>query len=161
MASLWSLTTVAGLGLALSLAGASGVAAQSAASTPSSVSPTTSAAPLSDAQIRSELRRLSTMKMECVAQAQQALAAQRAASAGGRLADVDAYGQTLKDKMACVDTANQDLLRLQTEVGPAKAALFRSEDRQAQLGALQRISEQLAAPELRKEVSSGRNDDSG
>ena len=150
MAHRWSLTTVAGLGLALSLAVASGVAAQAA--TPSLASPTPPPASLSDAQIRAEARRLNTMKMACLAQAQQALAAQRAASAGGRLADVDAYGQTLKDKMACVDTANQDLLRLQTQAGPAKAALFVSEDRfhqeyrqglQAQLGALQRVSEQL------------------
>ena len=153
MAYLLSATTVTGFGLAVSLAVASGVAAQPAAATPSSASSTLPGTPLSDAQVRAELRRLNTMKMECLAQAQQALTAQRAATAGGRLAEVDVHGQTLKDKMACVDKANQDLLRLQTQAGPAKAALFVSEDRfhqeyrqglQAQLGALQRFSEQLA-----------------
>ncbi len=153
MAHLRSLTTVAALGLALSLAVASRAGAQPAAPTPSSASSTPSTASLSDAQIRSEARRLNSLKMECLAQAQQVLAAQRAASAGGRLAEVDAHGQTLKEKMACADKMNQDLLRLQTQAGPAKAALFVSEDRfhqeyrqglQAQLGVLQRFSEQLA-----------------
>jgi hypothetical protein len=96
------------------------------------------------------------MKTNCLAQAQEALMAQQAASASGRLSDVDALSQTLKDKMACVDRANQDLLRLQTQMGPAKSALFASEDRfhqeyrqglQAQLGGLQRLSEQLAEPD--------------
>jgi hypothetical protein len=141
-------TTLAGLGLALSLAVSSGVAAQ-----PLSASP---AAPPSDAQIRSELRRLNTIRTTCLAQAQQAVALQRAATAGGRLSDAEAHGQTLKGKMACVDKANQDLVRLQTQVGPAKAALFVSEDRfhqeyrqtlQAQLAVLQRVSVQLAGRE--------------
>jgi hypothetical protein len=141
-------TTVAGLGLALSLAVSSGVAAQ-----PLSASP---AAPPSDAQIRSELRRLNTIRTTCLAQAQEAVALQRTATAGGRLSDAEAHGQTLKGKMACVDKANQDLGRLQTQVGPAKAALFVSEDRfhqeyrqalQAQLAALQRVSVQLAGRE--------------
>lgn len=145
MAYRLSLTTVMGLGLAFSLAVPSGVVAQPLSATP--------AAPPSDAQIRSELRRLNTMRTNCLAQAQQAVALQRRASADGRLSDVEAYGQTLKGKMACVDKANQDLVRLQTQVGPAKAALFVSEDRlhqefrqglQAQLGALQRLSVQLA-----------------
>jgi hypothetical protein len=144
-----SLSTVAGLGLAFSLAGSSGVSAQPLSATP--------AAPPSDAQIRLELRRLNTMRTNCLAQAQQAVTLQRTASAGGRLSDVEAYGQTLKDKMACVDTANQDLVRLQTQAGPAKAALFVSEDRfhqeyrqalQAQLGALQRLSVQLAGHDV-------------
>lgn len=148
MAYRLSLTTAAGLGLVFSLAVSSGVAAQ-----PLSVTP---AAPPSDAQIRSELRRLNTMRTTCLAQAQQAVTLQRTASASGRLSEVEAYGQTLKDKMACVDKVNQDLVRLQTQVGPAKAALFVSEDRfhqeyrqalQAQLGALQRLSVQLAGPE--------------
>ena len=141
MAYRLSLTTVAGLGLALSLAVSSGVAAQSLSATP--------AAPPSDAQIRSELRRLNTMRTDCLAQAQQAVTLQRTASAGGRFSDAEAYGQILKDKMACADKANQDLVRLQTQAGPGKAALFVSEDRfhqeyrqglQAQLGALQRLS---------------------
>jgi len=140
-----SLTTVAGLGLAFSLAGSSAVAAQPLSATP--------AAPPSDAQIRSELRRLNTMRTDCLAQAQQAVTGQRTASAGGRLSDAEAYGQTLREKMACVDKANQDLLRLQTQAGPAKATLFVSEDRfhqeyrqalQAQLGTLQHLSMQLA-----------------
>ena len=145
MAYRLSLTTVAGLGLAFSLAGSSGVSAQPLSATPAALP--------SDAQIRLELRRLNTMRTNCLAQAQQAVTLQRTASAGGRLSDVEAYGQILKDKMACVDTANQDLVRLQTQAGPAKAALFVSEDRfhqeyrqalQAQLGALQRLSVQLA-----------------
>jgi hypothetical protein len=140
-----SLTTVVGLGLAFSLVVSSRVGAQPLSATP--------AAPPSDAQIRSELRRLNTMRTTCLAEAQQAVALQRTASAGGRLSDGEAYGQTLKDKMACVDKANQELVRLQTQAGPAKAALFVSEDRfhqeyrqglQAQLGALQRLSLQLA-----------------
>ena len=141
MAYRLSLTTVAGLGLAFSLAGSAGVSAQPLSATP--------AAPPSDAQIRLELRRLNTMRTNCLAEAQQAVTLRRTASAGGRLSDVEAYGQTLKDKMACVDTANQDLVRLQTQAGPAKAALFVSEDqfhqeyRQA-FGALQGLSVQLA-----------------
>ena len=140
-----SLTTVAGLGLAFSLAVSSAVTAQPVSATP--------AAPPSDEQIRSELRRLNTMRTNCLAQAQQAVTLQRAASAGGRLSDAEAHGQTLKDKMACVDKSNQDLVRLQTQAGPAKAALFVSEDRfhqeyrqalQAQLGTLQQLSVQLA-----------------
>lgn len=142
-------TTVAGLALALSLAVSSGVEAQ-----PLSASP---AAPPSDTQIRAELRRLNTIRTTCLAQAQQAVALERTATAGGRLSDAEAHGQTLKGKMACVDKATQDLVRLQTQVGPAKAALFVSEDRfhqeyrqalQAQLGALQRMSVQLAGPEV-------------
>ena len=148
MADRVSLTTVAGLGLAFSLAMASGVAAQPLSAT--------SAAPPSDAQIRSELRRLNMMRTTCLAQAQQAVTLQRTASAGGRLSDAEVYGHTLRDRMACVDKANQDLVRLQTQAGPAKAALFVSEDRfhqeyrqalQAQLGVLQRLSVQLAGPE--------------
>ena len=149
MAYRLSLTTVAGLGLAFSLAGSSGVSGQPLSGTP--------AAPPSDAQIRLELRRLNTMRTNCLAEAQQAVTLQRTASAGGRLSDVEAYGKTLKDKMACVDTANQDLVRLQTQAGPAKAALFVSEDRfhqeyrqalQAQIGALQQLSVQLAGQDV-------------
>lgn len=148
MAYRLSLTTGAGLALAFSLAVSSGVAGQPLSAT--------SAAPPSDAQIRSELRRLNMLRTNCFAQAQQAVTLQRTASAGGRLSDAEAYGQTLKDKMACVDKANQDLVRLQTQAGPAKAALFVSEDRfhqeyrqalHAQLGVLQRLSAQLAGPE--------------
>jgi len=143
-----SLTSVAGLGLALSLVVSSGVAAQPLSATP--------AAPPSDAQVRSEVRRLNTMRTVCLAQAQQAVTLERTASAGGRLSDAEVYGHTLKDKMACVDKAGQDLVRLQTQVGPTKAALFVSEDRfhqeyrqalQGQLGVLQRLSVQLAGPE--------------
>jgi hypothetical protein len=97
------------------------------------------------------------MKTDCLAQAEQVLMVQRAASAAGRLSDVDALGPTLRDKMACVDRANQDLLRLQMQLGSAKGALFASQDRfhveyrqglQAQLGGLQRISQQLAEPDV-------------
>ena len=145
MAYRLSLTTRAGLGLAFSLAMSSGVAAQPLSATPT--------APPSDAQIRSELRRLNTMRTDCLALAQQAVMLQRTASAGGRLSEADAYGQTLRDKMACVDKANQDLVRLQNQAGPAKAALFVSEDRfhqeyrqglRANLEVLQRLSGQLA-----------------
>src|SRR2546422_7610563 len=52
----------------------------------------------SDAQIRSELRRLNTMRTDCLAQAQQAVARQRTASAGGRLSDAEAYGQTRSEE---------------------------------------------------------------
>ena len=149
MAYQLSLTTVAGLGLAFSLVVCSGVAAAQPLSA-------TTAAPPSDAQIRSELRRLNTMRTACLAEAQQAVTLQRTAGAGGRLSEAEAYGQTLREKMACVDKASQDLVRLQTQVGPTKAALFVSEDRfhqehrqalQAQLGVLQRLSVQLAGPE--------------
>jgi hypothetical protein len=144
-----SLTTVAGLGLAFSLVVCSGVAAAQPLSA-------TTAAPPSDAQIRSELRRLNTMRTTCLAEAQQAVTLQRTAGAGGRLSEAEAYGQTLREKMACVDKASQDLVRLQTQVGPTKAALFVSEDRfhqeyrqalQAHLGVLQRLGVQLAGPE--------------
>lgn len=148
MAYRLSLTTVAGLGLAFSLVVCSRVAAQPFSAT--------TAAPPSDAQIRSELRRLNTLRTTCLAQAQQAVTLQRTAGAGGRLSEAEAYGQTLREKMACVDKTSQDLVRLQTQVGPAKAALFVSEDRfhqeywqalQAQLEVLQRLSVQLAGPE--------------
>jgi hypothetical protein len=96
------------------------------------------------------------MKMECLAQARQALAGQKAASAGGRLSDAEAHAQILKDKMGCADKANQDWLRLQIEVGPAKAALFASEDRfhqeyrqglHSHLATLQGFSQHLANPD--------------
>jgi hypothetical protein len=152
----YSRAAIAGLGVACSLVVCAGAIAQSAQPTTRSASPTTPTVPGSDAQVRSEIRRLNTVRTECLAQAQQVLIAQRAASAGGRLSDVDALGQILRDRMACVDQTNRDLLSLQTQVGPAKAALFTSEDRfhqeyrqglQAQLGSLQRLSEQLAAPD--------------
>lgn len=81
------------------------------------------------------------MRTECLVQAQQVLLAQRARSARGRLSDVDALGQMLRDKMACVDKINRDLLSLQIQVGPAKAALFTSEDR------FHQGYEQLAEPD--------------
>ena len=142
------LAVVAALGLAASLTVSSTATAQSVS--------TTAAGPPSDTQIRSELRRLNTVRTDCLAQAQQALSLQRAASAGGRLAEADAYGQVLKDKTVCVEKVDQDLARLQIQAGPAKAALFTSEDRfhqeyrqglQGQLAALQRLSEQFAGRE--------------
>lgn len=153
MAHPLSLTTVAAVAVTVSLSVCSEATAQSAQTTASSASPTTRVTPLSDAEVRSDLRRLQTMKTDCVAQAQQALNGQRAAVASGRLSDVDELGQALKDKMACVDKANRDLLALQTQVGPAKVTLFMSEDRfhqeyrqglQAQVDGLQRFSERLA-----------------
>lgn len=139
-----SVTNGVGLGLVLSLAVSSGVPAQSLSSNPD--------APPSDAQIRSELRRLNTTRTDCLAQAQQAMTLQRTATASGRLAEGETYGKMLQDKMACVDKANQDLVRLQTQAGPGKAALFVSEDRfhqeyrqglRAQLEGLQQLSGQL------------------
>jgi hypothetical protein len=150
------LTTAAGLGAAISLCVCSEATAQTVQPATSPASPATPGVPPSDAQIRSELRRLNTIKTDCLAQAQQTLTAQRAASAGGRLSDVDGLSQTLRDKVACVDSTNQDLLRLQLQLGPAKRALFASEDRfhqeyrqglQAFLGGLQRLSEQLVGPD--------------
>jgi hypothetical protein len=138
---------VAGLAAAVSLSVGGRVTAQPGA---------TPAALPDDTQIRTELRRLNATKTDCLAQAQQMLAAQQAASAGGRLAEVDQLGQTLKDKMVCVDRANQDLIRLQIQLGPSKSALFASEDRfhqeyrqglHAQLASLQWFSEQLADPD--------------
>lgn len=124
-----SLTTVVAVAITVSLSVCSEATAQSVQPTASSASPTTRATPPSDAQVRSDLRRLQTMKTDCVAQAQQILNGQRAARASGRLSDVDELGQALKEKMACVDKANRGLLALQTQVGPAKATLFMSEDR--------------------------------
>jgi hypothetical protein len=143
-----------GLVVAVTLSVCSPVTAQSV--------PTTSAGPPTDTQIRSELWRLNATKTDCLVQAHQALTLQRSSNARGRLADADAYGQTLRDKMACVDKANQDLVRLQIEAGPEKTALFLSEDRfhqeyrqalHAQLGSLQHIGEQLADPDaIRYEI---------
>lgn len=116
---------------------------------------TESSKALTDAQIRTELRRLHAVRTDCLAQAQQALALQRSANTGGRLAEAEAAGKTLTEKMACVDRVNQDLQRLQTQAGPAKAALFATEDRfhqeyreglLARLGVLQRIIAQLGDP---------------
>ncbi len=144
-----SRTTVAGLAVAISLSIPSWTPAQ-----PASTSSTTSRDALSDAQIRSELRRLNTVKTDCLAQAQQAVAAQKAATEVGRLSEAEAHGRIVKSKMACADKANQDVLRLQTQAGPARAALFTNEDRfhqeyrqglQACLGTLQRFNGQLAS----------------
>src|SRR5262249_24688083 len=70
---------------------------------------------LTDPQIRAELRRLHSVRADCLAQAQQALALQRSANTGGRLAEAETSGKTLTEKMACVDRVNQDLQRLQTQ----------------------------------------------
>jgi len=111
---------------------------------------------LTDAQIRAELRRLQAVRTQCLAQAQQALAQQRSANAGGQLAQAETYGRTLTEKMECVDHVNQDLGRLQVKAGPAKAALFNAEDRfhqeyrqslLGQLGTLQAVIAELSAPE--------------
>jgi len=116
---------------------------------------TESSKTLTDPQIRAELRRLHSVRADCLAQAQQALALQRSANTGGRLAEAEASGRALTEKMACVDRVNQDLQRLQSQAGPAKAALFATEDRfhqeyrqglLAQLGVLQRIIAQLGDP---------------
>lgn len=151
-----SRTTVAGLGMALALSVASRASPQSNPVAPDSASSTRPGYALSDAQIRLEARRLNMMKMDCQGQAQQLLAAQKAASTAGRLSEAEAYGKTVRDKMACIDKANQDLLQLQNQVGPAKSRLFAAEDRfhweyhqglQHHLSMLQRFDEQLTNPD--------------
>ena len=142
--------------MAVALSVASWASPQSNPVPPGSGSSTSPGYALSDAQIRLEARRLDTMKVDCLGQAQQLLAAQKAASAGGRVSEAEAYGKTVREKMACVDKANQDLLQLQNQVGPAKSRLFAAEDRfhqeyhqglQHHLSILQRFDEQIAKPE--------------
>jgi len=140
-------TVLTGFALVVGLATGSSAIAQPVS--------TTSPETLTDAQVRAELRRLHSVRTDCLAQAQQALALQRAANGGGRLTEAEAYGKTVTEKMVCVDHVNQDLQRLQTRAGPGKVGLFVAEDqfhqeyRQgllAQVGILQRVIAELNDP---------------
>lgn len=120
---------------------------------PGETPPTPQVEPLSDEQVRADLRRLTTMKIQCSTQARQALAAQQNASAVGRTAEAEAQGHILWTRMRCVEQANQALLQLRDHVTRDQLRFFSAEDAfhqeyrqglQAHLAILQRLSEQLA-----------------
>jgi hypothetical protein len=145
--------TVAAVTAAIGLSASSGAAAESTLTIPGATPPTPRVERLSDEQVRSELRRLNTMKMECSTRARQALAAQQSASAAGRASEAEAQGQILWTRMSCVERANQDLLRLRNQVTRDQLRLFSLEDRfhqeyrqglQSHLNTLQQLSKQLA-----------------
>jgi hypothetical protein len=153
MAHRSSLAMVAGVAVAISLSASWGVAGESTLTVPGAIPPTAPVERLSDDQVRAEFRRLSTSKMECSAQARQALAAQQGASAAGHAAEAEAHGQTLWTRMACMEQANQGLLRLRNQVTRDQLRLFSLEDGfhqeyrqglQSHLNTLQHLSQQLA-----------------
>jgi len=136
---------------AIGLSGAVGAAEQSALAVPGEAPPQVER--LSDTQVRAELQRLTTLKVECNTQARQALAAQQNATAVGRPADADAQRQTLWTGIRCLELANQGLLQLRNHVTPDQVRRFSLEDTfhqeyrqglQSHLAVLQRLSEQLA-----------------
>ena len=122
---------------------------------PGATPPTPQVERLSDEQVRSEFRRLNTMKMECSTQARQSLAAQQSASAAGRASEAEAQGQLLWTGMTCMEQANQGLLRLRNQVTGSQLRLLSPEDGlhqeyrrglQSHLSALQQVCKQLADP---------------
>jgi hypothetical protein len=122
---------------------------------PGAVPPTPQVERLSDEQVRTEFRRLSTMKIECGTQARRALAAQQTASAAGRASEAEAQGQLLWTRMTCLEEANQGLVRLRNQATRDQLPLLslgdglRQEYRrglQSHLTTLQQVSKQLADP---------------
>lgn len=139
----------------IGLSASSGAAVESTVTIPGAVSPTPQVERLSDEQVRAELRRLTSQKLECSTQARQAFAAQQGASAAGRASEAEAQGQILWTRMKCVEEANQGLLRLRNQVTRDQVRFFSLEDgfhqeyRQglhAHLTTLQQLSTQLADP---------------
>jgi hypothetical protein len=149
------LATVAAVVTVIGLSASSGAAVESTVTIPGATPPTPQVERLSDEQVRAEVRRLSSMKMECSTQARQAFAAQQGASAAGRASEAEAQGQILWTRMKCVEEANQGLLRLRNQATRDQLRLFSLEDGfhqeyrqglQFHLNTLQQLSEQLADP---------------
>lgn len=149
------LVTGAAIVTVIGLSASSGGAVESTVTIPGAVPPTPQVERLSDEQVRAELRRLTSQKLECSTQARQAFAAQQGASAAGRASEAEAQGQILWTRMKCVEEANQGLLRLRNQVTRDQVRLFSLEDAfhqeyrqglQAHLTTLQQLSTQLADP---------------
>ena len=151
------LATAVAVAAAISLSASWGAAVESRLTIPGATPPTPQVERLSDEQVRSEFRRLNTMKVECGTQARQALAAQQSASAAGRASEAEAQGQLLWTRMTCMEQANQGLLRLRNQVTGSQLRLFSLEDGlhqeyrrglQSHLSALQQVCKQLPAPSV-------------
>jgi len=149
------LVTVAVVVTAIGLSASWGAAAEPTVTIPGATPPTPQVERLSDEQVRAELRRLNTMKMDCGTQARQALAAQQSASAVGRASEAEAHGQLLWTNMKCLEQANQGLLRLRNQITRDQLPLFSLEDGfrqeyrqglQSHLSTLQQVGKQLADP---------------
>ena len=147
------LVTVSAVVAAVGLSASWGAAVEPTLTLPGTAPPTPQAETLSDEKVRSELRRLNTMKLECSTQARQALAAQQTASLAGRTSEAEAQAQILWTRMTCVERANQALLRLRDQVTREQLRLFSLEDGfhqeyrqglESHLSTLQRLSKQLA-----------------
>src|SRR5260370_4327560 len=110
------LVTVAVVVTAIGLSASWGAAAERTVTIRGATPPTPEVERLSDEQVRAELRRLNTMKMDCGTQARQALAAQQSASAVGRASEAEAHAQLLWTNMKCMEHANQGLLRLRNQI---------------------------------------------
>ncbi|HTI56706.1 MAG TPA: hypothetical protein VMC04_20900 [Verrucomicrobiae bacterium] len=146
---------VAAVVAAIGLSASPGAAVEPKVTIPGAVPPTPQVERLSDEQVRTEFRRLSTMKIECGTQARQALAAQQTASAAGRASEAEAQGQLLWTRMTCLEEANQGLVRLRNQATRDQLPLLslgdglRQEYRrglQSHLTTLQQVSKQLADP---------------
>lgn len=146
------LVTVVAVAAALGLSPSWGAAVESKLTIPGASPPTPHVERLSDEQVRSEVRRLNTLKTGCSTRARQALAAQRSASAAGRTSEAEAQGQILWTKMTCVERANQALLRLRNQVTRDQVRFFSLEDAfhqeyrqglQSHLNTLQQLGKQL------------------
>ncbi|HEX9478963.1 MAG TPA: hypothetical protein VGA90_09405, partial [Methylomirabilota bacterium] len=149
------LVTVAAVVTAIGLSASWGAAAEPTVTIPGATPPTPQVERLSDEQVRAELRRLNTMKMDCGTQARQALAAQQSASAAGRASEAEAHGQLLWTNMKCMEQANQGLLRLRNQITRDQLPLLSLEDGfhqeyrqglQSHLSTLQQVGKQLADP---------------
>ena len=147
------LVTVSAVVAAVGLSASWGAAVEPTLTLPGTAPPTPQAETLSDEKVRSELRRLNTMKIECSTQARQALAAQQTASFAGRTSEAEAQGQILWSRLTCVERANQALFRLRDQVTREQVRLFSLEDGfhqeyrqglESHLSILQRLSKQLA-----------------
>ncbi len=147
-----SLVVGAAVATAIGLMASWGAAVEPTLTIPGAASSPPPVERLSDEQVTAELRRLNVMKLECTAQAQQALAAQQSASVGGRTAEAEAHAQNLRTKMTCVDQVTQGVLRLRTQATRDQLRLFSLQDGfhqeyrqglQSHLNALQYFSKQV------------------
>src|SRR5258708_24714408 len=100
------LVTVAAVVTAIGLSASWGAATEPTVTIPGATPPTPQVERLSDEQVRAELRRLNTMKMDCGTQARQALAAQQSASAAGRAPEAPAPRPPLWTNMKCMEKAD-------------------------------------------------------
>src|SRR5260370_29375588 len=104
------LATVAAVVTVIGFSASSGAAVESTVTIPGATPPTPQVERLSDEQVRAEVRRLSSMKMECSTQARQAFAAQQGASAAGRASPAPGHGQGLRAEQETVGEAEPGVL---------------------------------------------------